>query len=634
MAVLTNLSSIIKFYADKQKSPFIDFRDFCAFVKKYAEKHVEESAELVKYLGDPTNTITAEIAGLQEKHLAAIVPNGANKKTIICVTYFTMHYAQRYKEIMQNESLPYPCEADLPKKFPIQILEKKQAEQYIVQSLENQNLKSPLLNIIVFSRDVPSLLLPVCVPIRLIIETAQQKIRKIVRKNEYHDYFLKKLRSSNPSKEITVKNFYGHFIDKENTGFIQVDDGDDYYLWNQLCYYLRLDFEKIQDRTAEDTNILQAIQITEIYSTYLKQRFQTSKKKSEALTELQKQLGASPYFYSMNQILKFHDKNGRLLYGQYTEEDLKNCLQDLSADKEKNGLPELVIFKVASGTKYYAYKKKVIPLIIRLCNEAHDSIEENLVKKWYNSLLTFEKLPEMTDKNKFERVLESQVEMNSPVLFALLNANFMTFFALQNSYDVENNFTLFENGQLKSYSELLLLTNEQVLLKAKMDLPFIYTFPFISWIIGLFKKSSKKKKKDEKEVPVEIPTEEKKTEHHYSKEEALAKAAKELTEDFIPEGSTLDRELNFLNKQWNKMITKEANMTLTEDVNSLIRDYTRRVVKTLSAVSFTKERVKNLAETLVKTPNMQKIGEQKALTEYVELYILRLVSNTPKKTIN
>mgnify|MGYP003319534443 CR=1 FL=1 len=75
------------------------------------------------------------------------------------------------------------------------------------------------------------------------------------------------------------------------------------------------------------------------------------------------------------------------------------------------------------------------------------------------------------------------------------------------------------------------------------------------------------------------------------------------------------------------MISKEAYNNLTEDVNALIRDYTRKVVKTLSGPSFTRERVEGLAKTLVSTPNMQKINEQKALTEYVTLYILRLVSN-------
>jgi hypothetical protein len=66
---------------------------------------------------------------------------------------------------------------------------------------------------------------------------------------------------------------------------------------------------------------------------------------------------------------------------------------------------------------------------------------------------------------------------------------------------------------------------------------------------------------------------------------------------------------------------------LLEDVNSLIRDYTRRVLRTLSESTFTKERLQNLAENLVQTPNMQRIGNPKALKEYVALYMLRLISN-------
>ena len=75
------------------------------------------------------------------------------------------------------------------------------------------------------------------------------------------------------------------------------------------------------------------------------------------------------------------------------------------------------------------------------------------------------------------------------------------------------------------------------------------------------------------------------------------------------------------------MITKEAHNSLTEDVNCLIRDYMRKVIKTVSAQTFTLDRVQSLAQTLVKTPNMQKIKEEEALTMYVQLYILRLVSN-------
>ena len=113
-----------------------------------------------------------------------------------------------------------------------------------------------------------------------------------------------------------------------------------------------------------------------------------------------------------------------------------------------------------------------------------------------------------------------------------------------------------------------------------------------------------------------------------NKKEAVIEAARNVTAELVPYGSSIDRELDSYLKLWNKMITKEAHASLTEDVNSLIRDYTRKVMRTISASTFTADRVRSLAEALVKTPNMQKIKENEALTMYVELYILRLLSNS------
>ncbi len=640
MATSSNLSSIIRFYAEKQKSPFIDLREFCTWIKKYAEHHVEEQADLVKYLGDPTGTVTAELAGLEQKRLAAIIPNG-NKKMILSIAYFSIKYATIYKELLKNESIPYPSEPDLPKKFPSTILDRKSASEYITENIDKEPSKSQSLYIVVFARDLPPLLLPACVPMKVLIESAQLKIRKILKKEEYHDYFLKKLRSANPSKEISVKNFYSSFVDKDYTGYIDVTDGDQYYLWNQLCYFVRQDFEKIQDRTADDTSLLQAISITEIHSTYLKEKFQTDRKRSEALKELEANLGYPPYFFSTPQILKFQDKNGKLLFGQYSEDDLKNTLMRLSTESDDNTLPKLVVFKVASGTRYYIYKNKVISLIVRMCNEAHDNIKEKLVSSWYDALIDYSRLPEMNDRAKFEAKLESMVEENSPVLYALLNANFITLLAAEKNLDDSlQTFQLFVDGHLLPYSELLMLKSEDVMADAKLKLPFIYTIPIISWIIGLFrshkiekqkKKLAEEKAKKETPDPMEILDNAEGAKKSKNKHEAVAEKAKEIAAEYIPEGSTIDRELNFLTKQWNRMISKEAYNNLTEDVNSLIRDYTRRVCNTLTAQTFTKERIENLADALVRTPNMQKIQEQRALTDYVRLYMIRLLSNPPKK---
>lgn len=625
-----NLSSIIRHYAEKQKSPFIDLREFCGYVKKYAERHVEEQAELVKYLGDPTSTVLAELKGLEEKKLALLMDyNG--KKLIVSISFFAVKFANQYKEMHKNETIPFPLITDLPKKFPINVLDTKYAAHYIPSITENQNIKSPLLYVLNFERDIPPILLPACVPLTVFLEIAQNKIIKILKKEEYHDYFLKKLRSTNPTKEIAIKNFFSHFIDMPQRKTIDISDGDEYYLWSQLCYFIRQDFEKIQDRTGEDINILQAIFISETYNVYLKQKFQEEKQREQALKALETSLAQSPYFFSMNQILKFQDESGRLLYGQYSEDDLKEFLQKMTTEGEETKLPPLLVFKVESGTRYYVFKSKINHLLFKLCNEAHDTIEEIIVDKWYNLLLNYEKRPEMTDLNKFEECLHSLVESVSPVLHSLLNANFITLLGYEDD-DPTVTFHLFSNGKLLPYRELLMLKNSHLLSKAKEKLPFIYSLPIISWIVSLFKsrkkvKSSYSDKQQKKEdAESRVPSTSK-----LSKQEILVAKAKEMSSDFVPEGSTIDRELNYLVKQWNKMITPEANRNLTEDVNALIRDYTRRVAKTLTEATFTKERIKNLASSLVRTPSMQKIKEEKALTEYVTLYMIRLLCNAPKK---
>lgn len=633
MATTANLSSIIRYYAEKQKSPFIDFREFCAYIKKYAEHHVEEQADLVKYLGNPSTTVDAELQGLSQKHVVAVITMN-NKKMIIAISFLAIKYAERYKEILKNSQTPFPITSDLPKQFPDNALEKQLAAQYISERIGQEPSKSTALYILEFSKEVPALLMPACVPVSALIEAAQRKIWKILKKEESHDFYLKKLRTTNPTKEISLRHFFEHFVDVDQYKYMEFTEGDDYYIWNQTLYYIRQDYEKIQDRTIEDINILQAAQILEIQCTNTKEKMQEQQVREEALKELESNLAKPPFFYSMNQILKFQDQSGRLLYGRYSEDDLKEFLRRMTTEGKDNELPPLLVFKIASGTRYYVYKKKVIQVIVRLCNEAHGAIETELEARWHNSLLNYERLPEMTNASEFEACLHEMVERLSPTLYSLLNANFITLLAYEKDDDeTQEGFHLFVDGKLMSYSELLMLKNTKIFQNARSRLPFIYTIPILSWLISMFH-GKKKQKLMEQAIAQKNSSENSDSEKsesaakQKSKPEALASRAKEISKELIPEGSTLDRELNYLVKQWNQMISKEAYNNLTEDVNSLIRDYTRRVVRTLTATTFTKERIENLANTLVNTPNMQKIKDQKALTEYVILYMLRLVTNT------
>ncbi|MBR0545090.1 MAG: hypothetical protein IIW99_02585 [Treponema sp.] len=635
MATSVNLSSILRNFATKQESPFVYIRDFCDYIKKYAAKNLEQQPNLVQYIEISESSLTKELEELASKHEVYLTTQGG-KPVVIVITYYSVLYANRFKDIVSNITVPFPCVTDLPKQLPVEAIEKTDASEIIPKLQQEQDVKSPVLYCMMMPRDIPAILFPACVPVQFLTRAAMAKIRHMLKKDEYHDYFQKKLRNANPTKEIGSQTFYTRFLQHPDNADQTFDfNGDAFYFWSQLCYFIRIDFEKIKDRTIEDINVLQALSICEIWMMSLKEKANAQQVREDALRELEAALARPPFFYSMDSILKIRDSKGALLYGQYNEDDLKEFLQKLTTESENNELPKILVFKVETGARYFIYKQRVFQLVVRLANEAHDTIEKDLTDKWFNSLSEYRKLPEMKDKKAFETVLKDEVRTLSPVLWSLLNANFLTMLNYENDHSENaNSFHIFSNGKLLPYSELLMLSNNSILSTAKTMLPFWHTIPILSWIMSIInsKKNEKKtRKKAIKEFSADdIPDDTPKQSpgRYVNKKEAVIEAARNVADELVPSGSTIDRELDSYLKLWNKMITKEAHASLTEDVNSLIRDYTRKVMRTISASTFTVDRVRTLAETLVKTPNMQKIKENDALTMYVELYILRLLSNS------
>ena len=635
MATSVNLSSILRNFATKQESPFVYIRDFCDYIKKYAAKNLEQQPNLVQYIEISESSLTKELEELASKHEVYLTTQGG-KPVVIVITYYSVLYANRFKDIISNITVPFPCVTDLPKQLPVEAIEKTDASEIIPKLQQEQDVKSPVLYCMMMPRDIPAILFPACVPVQFLTRAAMAKIRHMLKKDEYHDYFQKKLRNANPTKEIGSQTFYTRFLQHPDNADQTFDfNGDAFYFWSQLCYFIRIDFEKIKDRTIEDINVLQALSICEIWMMSLKEKANAQQVREDALRELEAALARPPFFYSMDSILKIRDSKGALLYGQYNEDDLKEFLQKLTTESENNELPKILVFKVETGARYFIYKQRVFQLVVRLANEAHDTIEKDLTDKWFNSLSEYRKLPEMKDKKAFETVLKDEVRTLSPVLWSLLNAHFLTLLNYENDHSENaNSFHIFSNGKLLPYSELLMLSNSSILSTAKIMLPFWHTIPILSWIMSIInsKKNEKKpRKKAIKEFSADdIPDDTPKQSpgRYVNKKEAVIEAARNVADELVPSGSTIDRELDSYLKLWNKMITKEAHASLTEDVNSLIRDYTRKVMRTISASTFTVDRVRTLAETLVKTPNMQKIKENDALTMYVELYILRLLSNS------
>ncbi len=634
MAATSDLGVLLRFYASKQKSPFILYSAFIDYVKRYAAKNVEEQPELVPYLGDPTAQVEKTLEPLIQSKQIAIIDTNPAKKVIFVTGYFNSTFAERYKEIKNNATVPFPTIQDMPKQTPNEVLIKSEYTEIIFDLLKNQKPDDKNLYAIIVPMNLPSIIFPGNVPVSILVTASLEKMQHMLEKDEYHDYYLKKLRISNPGKEISVKNFFSQFVKSPEEALQSLKNSADcFYFWGQLCYFIKQDYEKVKDFTQEDVNVLQAVAISEIVTSFYKNESAKNLQQENALKSVQSHMKQPPYFFTMDGILKFTDAKGVPLQGQYKDEALKEFLQKETTDAMANELPNLLVFKTASGARYFIYKEKVFPLVVRMCNELHDTINDALTREWYEVLLNYDKKKEMVDDKAFNERLEHEVEKLSPVLYALLNATFLSVLNIEMARaNKGGGSNLFLGDNLLPYSHLLMLNRQTLLANAKILLPFWYTIPFFSWLIGLFNKKPQKKKS--KGGPSDVhealeEAEEKPAASHKSesRKDTLIHAAKKVESNLVPEGSSIERELNSYKKQWNRMLTKQAYLNLTEDVNSLIRDYMRKVLRTISGKSFTIDRIQDLAETLCKTPNMQKITDQDSLYVYVQLYMVYLVKN-------
>ncbi|WP_407428597.1 hypothetical protein [Treponema sp.] len=644
MATTTSIIVLLKFFASRQKNAVVDYSDFCDYLKRYSEHHLEEQPTLACYLEDPVPALQSELDKLIDSKLVLLINTTPEKQGIVVIPYYIERFAERYKDIAVNPSLPFPSEADLPKGTPKEIVQRYNSADLISKLLAKQELNDKILYGLSLPHDAPSILLPSNVSAVTLIEDALGKIQNMLRKDDHHDYFLKKLTVSNPGREMVTKNFFNAFVDRADHSIETLSQTtENFYLWNQLCFFIKQDYEKIKDFTQEDLSCLQAIYITEVAANYFKNQAQENAKKEGAIKTLESLLLKPPYYFTFEDITKFTDAKGVPLLGQYSDEELKEYLHKKTQEAAVQELPDLLVFKTYDETRYFIFKSKVLHLILRLCTDARVSVQESIKNHWMDVLKSFDILPEMRDQNAFEDRLEKEIRIQSPILSALLHSSFLPLL----SYDAAggddtSKISLFVNGQLLPYSDILLMSRQELLTDAKILLPFWYSMPVISWIMRMILRPPKAKRIKKPKTKAELYREEEAAKRkedeetavltnnpNISKKVALREAARVAEQTFVPASSTMNRELDSYEQLWNKLIGKEARKNLTEDVNSLIRDYIRKTLRTIKMDGFTTERIRSLAESLVNSPGLSKIKDKDALMMYVQLYMVKLVKNIP-----
>ena len=643
MEVTSDILELLKGYSAKQRGAVIEFSEFAEYIRHYAQYHVNENGALATYLGSTDETLRAELARLASTRQIVLTDHAQGKQTIFVVSAFMERYAETYKDIDKNISVPFPNINDIPKNIPADVVSKVQASELLPELMDKGEQKKSTLYALQFNRNVAAVLFPSSVPVNQLVKLCLKKLQDMLRREEFHDYFLKKLVTANPGKEMVVKNFFTLFVARPEDALDSLKaTGDNFYSWNQLCYFIQQDYIKHKDLTLEEVNVLQSISIIEIVISYFKTKAADKAQKTRAFEEFDSLLANPPYYFTKDDIEKMHDAHGKLLLGQYSKEELNEHIAAMRAEAVGNSLPELLVFKNDEGEGYFILKSKIMQLIIRLCNDARAVIRNSISHVWKKALLDFETLPEMKDQPAFERCLERELQAAEPVLFSLLHASFLPVVAFEDN--TPGHIALYRNGVLVPYSELLLISRQEIYTNAKVTLPFWYSLPVVSWLMAFFKRKSKAKKGQGKsnETATEKMLKQEKAEEVEKmsrlnaadktaprSRKAVRNVALAAEQKLVPSNSTLDRELEGYLGEWNDRLNGPARGNLTTDVNGLIRDYLRKVLRSLKAEGFSPERISSLAKSLAESPSLMKIKNHPALARYIELYMIKLLKNLP-----
>lgn len=633
MAEKIDIYPLLKQYVLKAGTKSVSYASFVDFAGRWAKHYLEKNPLLAELAEQSEFVIAPLLAGMQRERKCALSMIDNKIANITLPDYFLTLINNEIKRIDENPDTPFPEESALGFDLPNEWIRAISLEADLSSVLAEKKPETTQFYRITFAESVsPIIVLSDHVPEKL-FECAVLKIRHWMRKESNREFVHRKMQTAFMNKELMLKDAFNLLMTRPYDAIQEVIRSTSDFtfpFWAYLVSNVRQDLQKVSEKTPLVVTLLQSVSLVEFFNNYYRARAQKRLDLETAYRNLEQNLSKAPFLFTMDDIVRFSDTKGSPLLGKYTKEELETYLTEQRKTPPDRELPPLVVFSSALGPQYFILQERIIPLCVKLISDARSDIKSQITQSWFKQLGTFKSYGAMEDDALFLQELTLRLEKASPVLYTLLTENLflLAFFELRRvggaKPEIER---CFKNDELVFLDELLQLSRKSLLTDVKILLPIWYSIPIVKSIIAFFAKMEAKKKVNQSKAVVESEEKSVSPAKEQDKRVDLVQAAARVEKQLLPEGYELDDYLVELETRWNKLLNPQAKKNLTQDVNSLIRDYVRSIIKTLRGSSLTKERIDTLARSLCGTPSLLKISNANAFREYVTLYMIKLVKN-------
>lgn len=636
MAAGIDVYQVLKAFASRNKINVIDYRVFTQAVQRQARAY-DQSVPFYRDLAlHPEGILAPRLMQLAREKRLSILTVGNQIDRIFLPEAFTEPVYLEYRRIEENPEVPFPDEAALKLNIPAEWIQAVSVENDLPALIGMEGDRPALLYRLTFPEGLRSV---VCLSVSVadkLLEHAVLKLRQYLRKGSNKDFIQQRLVSAFNGKGLMLKDAMTSILIKPFEMIEEMRQGKSdfiYPFWAYLTSAIKKDLSGKGDPTPDDMAAWQSAYIVDVYNNYYKSKAQREFEREAAFKTLETLLGKPPLLYSIQDIVDFRDSQGRPLLGKYTREELEAWIHAKTTETDAGSLPAILMVPAGPNRTLLVARDKFLPYLVKSLREARPGIKAGLTRDWRAVMYEFGTLPAMTDDDEFRQDLMQRLAKSSPVLVAALETRLapLVFSAERGAKAADAELDrLFGGNRVAPADALLDLDRKTLVSDVKMLLPIWYTVPLLSWIIGLFKRSAKRKSARQSALKAAIRAEPSAIEAATAQKAPanarameFAQAARVAEKTFLPKGYTADEYLQALAERWNTLIEPAAKANLTEDINSLVRDYLRGALRNMRPSSFTPERVTTMAANLADTPNLLKIRNHAALEEYIRLYMVK-----------
>lgn len=552
---------------------------------------------------------------------------------IVYLRYFEEKLKQIYKDMESNNAIPFPDLDSFGTPCPTTLIQKINVKSDFVRLLENNlSVTRPILQLEFKEFDHSMLIFKDMLDYEL-IQFCVEKIQYFFKNENNYEYMRSKLNTTLVTEQSGVALMLSKIVKKpsEAVESLRKTNTFTFKFWTVLASTIVKEFGTRQISADTDYVFAQAAYLLGYYNVYCKGCFQKEAAIEVCRNDLLKTLSRPPYLFSVADIMEFKDEKENLLYKKVGRETYESFIRSL-LEEDENQPPQLLTVKNPHQQEVFILYKIVPNYLEENLKIIRSDMYETLRMKWIGDLEQFELTDEMESDKVFENLLKKYLIDHYANYYALLNYGLLKqiqkFPGIGDKQKAIIMLYIDEiNQQILPLSRLFSLSRKELFNDVKTMVPIWKSHKALRLLVLFFRnlimsRSSKKELKEERRKKKQKNV---KDFQKVSDNGGLSTSVEILKEEILTPGMTVEAELENLIERWNPLIDAVAKRNLVEDVNSLIRDYIRKLKRSFLTNPPNRERVENLAENLLRAQAFEAIKDKESLMRYVTIYIIKLL---------